>query len=87
MGWVRWDQGRGGGVSARVSQVRRAHARTVIITVEKKVTQTVNEFSSLIKTSEHILAFGRGKGMIYPHHEYSVCCSFEENVNKRITTK
>ena len=87
MGWVRWDQGREEGVSARVSQVRRAHARTVIITVGKKVTQTVNEFRSLIKTSEHILAFGRGKGMIYPHHEYSACCSFEENVNKRITAK
>ena len=53
----------------------------------KKITQTVNEFRSLIRTSEHILALGRGKGMIYPHHEYSACCNFEENVNKRITTK
>ena len=53
----------------------------------KKVTQTVNEFRSLIRTSEHILALGRGKGMIYPHREYSACCNFEENVNKRITTK
>ena len=77
----------GGGVSARVSQVRRAYARTVISTVEKKVTQTVNEFNSLIRTSEHILALGREKGMIYPHHEYSACCSFEENINKRITAK
>ena len=54
---------------------------------KKKVTQTVNEFRSLIRTSEDILALGSGKGMIYPHHEYSACCSFEENVNKRITAK
>ena len=79
--------GSGGGGSERVSQVRRAHARTVITTVEKNVDQTVNEFRSLIRTSEHILALGRGKGVIYPHHEYSACCSFEENVNKRITAK
>ena len=85
--WGGSDGIRGGGVNARVSQVRRAHARTVIITVEKKVTQTFNEFRSLIRTSEHILALGRGKGMIYPNHEYSACCSFEENVNKRITAK
>ena len=48
----------------------------------KQITQTVNEFRSLIRTSEHILALGRGKGMIYPHHEYSACCNFEENLTK-----
>ena len=33
--WGGSDGIRGGGVSARVSQVRRAHVRTVIITVGK----------------------------------------------------